>query len=267
MAATMATMAVTTPVVAGLGGSSLRRRAVSPSKVQLTSGLKFSPCLSLLSCITICKGFISIIFCSARLTELSCVIYVYSVRERRQKLLFDDPKSAAGPPPLHVTRHLVCTSFSSSLRLHHIWILALNKRRKTTFASLEQMLPSEDEKSVIGATVCVDGNWVYVFFPLRFGWTASIEIGCGGISLLLDLASLAGLHPPAFLSSMATAWLVCFWQALDPSLLTFPPVLLSPQHSGNIVSQVLSLIEHHICFYYVTMCFECLADSQSVSSL
>ncbi|KAH8965154.1 hypothetical protein BDL97_04G103600 [Sphagnum fallax] len=37
MAATMATMAVTTPVVAGLGGSSLRRRAVSPSKVQLTS--------------------------------------------------------------------------------------------------------------------------------------------------------------------------------------------------------------------------------------
>ncbi|CAK9223635.1 unnamed protein product [Sphagnum troendelagicum] len=43
MAATMATMAVTTPVVAGLGGSSLRRRAVSPSKVQLTSGLKFSP--------------------------------------------------------------------------------------------------------------------------------------------------------------------------------------------------------------------------------
>jgi hypothetical protein len=43
------------------------------------------------------------------------VIYVYSVRERRQKLLFDDPKSAAGPPPLHVTRHLVCASFSSSL--------------------------------------------------------------------------------------------------------------------------------------------------------
>jgi photosystem I subunit PsaO len=37
MAATMATMAVTTPVVAGLGGSSLRRRAASPSKVQLTS--------------------------------------------------------------------------------------------------------------------------------------------------------------------------------------------------------------------------------------
>ncbi len=115
MAATMATMAVTTPVVAGLGGSSLRRRAASPSKVQLTSGLKFSPCLSLLSCITICKGFVSIILCSARLTELSCVIYVYSVRERRQKLLFDDPESAAGAPPLHVTRHLVCTSFSSSL--------------------------------------------------------------------------------------------------------------------------------------------------------
>ncbi len=83
--------------------------------------------------------------------------------------------------------------------------------------------PFLDSKSAI----CL--RWEFGVFWLKVvGLTVSTGIGCVRICQWWDWASLGGLHPPAFLSLMTTAWQVCFWWALGLSLLTFPLVLPSP---------------------------------------